>query len=169
MAKTTKTTEKKTTEKKLHKAVMCVHCKNSNHKIVDRKVYCILKKKWMSAFAVDCFKYVKLFILLLFLVSCTKDKSYSFTSTAESDFKYDVCLIEYSETDDVVNSVIINDVVKYKEYSFIAVKRTEKVKIQLKVYRPDEDIICWVNKVYFIEDDNKIIFTNDNTFSYQEP
>ena len=78
-------------------------------------------------------------------------------------------MIEYSETDDVVNSVIINDVVRYKEYSFIAVKRTEKVKIQLKVYRPDEDIICWVNKVYFIEDDNKIIFTNDNTFSYQEP
>lgn len=55
MAKTTKTTEKK-----LHKAVMCVHCKNSNHMIVDRKVYCILKKKWMTAFAVDCFKYVKL-------------------------------------------------------------------------------------------------------------
>ena len=161
--------ELKNEGEELKKGVQCVSCKNSNHKIVDRKVYCILKKKWMSAFAVDCFKYVKLFILLLFLVSCTKDKSYSFTSTAESDFKYDVCLNEYSETDDVVNSVIINDVVKYKEYSFIAVERTEKVKIQLKVYRPDEVIICWVNKVYFIEDDNKIIFTNDNTFSYQEP
>lgn len=52
MAKTTKTTEKK-----LHKAVMCVHCKNSNHMIVDRKVYCIFKQKWMSAFAVDCFDF----------------------------------------------------------------------------------------------------------------
>lgn len=50
MAKTTKTTEKK-----MHKAVMCVHCKNSNHMIIDRKVYCILKRKWMSAFAVDCY------------------------------------------------------------------------------------------------------------------
>ena len=43
MAKTTKVTEKKQ-----HKAVMCVHCKNSNHIIVDRKVYCILKQKHAS-------------------------------------------------------------------------------------------------------------------------
>ena len=52
MAKTTKITEKK-----LHKAVMCVHCKNSNHTIVDREVYCNKKQKWMSAFAVDCFDF----------------------------------------------------------------------------------------------------------------
>jgi len=58
MAKTTKTAEKKTTEKKLHKAVMCVHCKNSNHKIVDRKVYCPIKRKWMTAFALDCADFV---------------------------------------------------------------------------------------------------------------
>ncbi|HOF17232.1 MAG TPA: hypothetical protein PLP76_10105, partial [Bacteroidales bacterium] len=50
MAKTTKTTEKK-----LHKAVMCVHCKNSNHKIKDCQIYCNKKRKNMSAFALDCY------------------------------------------------------------------------------------------------------------------
>jgi len=50
MAKTTKITEKK-----LHKAVMCVHCKNSNHKIKDCQIYCNKKRKNMSAFAVDCY------------------------------------------------------------------------------------------------------------------
>ena len=49
--------ELKNEAKELKKGVQCVSCKNSNHKIVDRKVYCILKKKWMSAFAVDCFDF----------------------------------------------------------------------------------------------------------------
>ena len=40
--------------KELKKGVQCVRCKNSNHKIVDRKVYCPIKRKWMTAFALDC-------------------------------------------------------------------------------------------------------------------
>ena len=49
MAKTTKTTEKK-----LHKAVMCVNCRNSNHTIKDRQIYCNKKRKNITAFALDC-------------------------------------------------------------------------------------------------------------------
>lgn len=57
MAKKIETKTEHKEVKELKKGVQCVHCKNSNHKIVDRKVYCILKRKWMSAFAVDCFDF----------------------------------------------------------------------------------------------------------------
>jgi len=46
--------ELKNEAKELKKGVQCVSCKNSNHKIVDRKVYCPIKRKWMTAFALDC-------------------------------------------------------------------------------------------------------------------
>ena len=46
--------ELKNEVKELKKGVQCVSCKNSNHKIVDRKVYCPIKRKWMTAFALDC-------------------------------------------------------------------------------------------------------------------
>ena len=42
--------ELKNEVKELKKGVQCVSCKNSNHKIVDRKVYCILKKKMDDSF-----------------------------------------------------------------------------------------------------------------------
>jgi hypothetical protein len=34
--------------------VLCVHCKHSDNKIIDRAVYCDLKNEWKSAFAIDC-------------------------------------------------------------------------------------------------------------------
>jgi len=112
-------------------------------------------------------KVILLLVILLF--ACTKEKPYTFTSTIESEFKYDVSLIEYSETNDIVNSVIINDVVVNKEYIFTATERTEKIKVRLTVYRPDEEVYCWIKQVYFLDDSPKIILTRDNILSYQEP
>ena len=40
--------------KELKKGVQCANCRNSNHTIKDRQIYCNKKRKNMSAFALDC-------------------------------------------------------------------------------------------------------------------
>lgn len=50
----------KAKKEEIKKSVYCSDCKHSN-RIIDRgKIYCKLKQEYVSAYSVDCFKYVKL-------------------------------------------------------------------------------------------------------------
>jgi hypothetical protein len=40
--------------KEVKKGVQCVNCKHGDNRIINRQTYCRLKKKLMSAFALDC-------------------------------------------------------------------------------------------------------------------
>ena len=97
--------------------------------------------------------YTTIAVLALFVSSCTKETTYTFTDKTEGNgsIKVTYFLYEYDSDGSTIAHHQINSLETGKVYEYTATSHAEKVKVKMKLEYGGSSESLWVQQVYRLD------------------